>query len=70
VLSQEAIDQYRQMSLSDKLRLTLQMTRDATPFLLVGTPEQVARKFELLRRENDLWNWNMLTGIARTRKDP
>ena len=69
MLSQETLEQYRHMTLAEKLRLTLQMTREATPFLLVGTPEQVARKFELLRKENDLRNKNMLAGIARTRKD-
>jgi hypothetical protein len=70
MLSRETLELYRRMTLSDKLRLTLQLTREATPYLLVGTPEQVGRKFELLRRENDLRNKNMLAGIARTRRDP
>lgn len=68
MLSRVTIEQYRRMPLSEKLRLTLQLTREATPFLLVGTPDQVARKFELLRKENDLRNQNMLAGIARARK--
>ena len=55
-------------SLVPKLRLTLQMIREETPYLLRGTPEQVDRRFELLRRQNDERNLRMLTGIARTRE--
>lgn len=36
--------------------------------LLKGTPEQVDRRFELLRRQNDERNRRMLEGIARTVK--
>jgi hypothetical protein len=44
------------------------MIRVETPYLLRGTPEQVDRRFELLRRQNDERNLRMLTGIARTRE--
>jgi hypothetical protein len=44
------------------------MIREATPYLLQGTPEQVDRRFELLRRQNDERNRRMLEGIARTRE--
>lgn len=69
MLSRETLETYRSMSNEQRLRLTLQMIREATPYLLQGTPEQVARKFELLRSENDLRNRRMLEGIARTRTD-
>jgi hypothetical protein len=67
MLSRETLESYRRMTNAERLRLTLEMTRKSTAFLLKGTPEQVARKFELIRRENDERNHNMLTAIARTR---
>ena len=68
MLSEETLERYRCMTPAERLKLTLQMIRDATPFLLQGTPEQVDRRFELLRRQNDERNRRMLTGIARTRE--
>ncbi len=68
MLSEETLEEYRSMTNTERLKLTLQMIRDATPFLLQGTPEQVDRRFELLRRQNDERNRRMLTGIARTRE--
>ena len=68
MLSEETLEEYRSMTNAERLKLTLQMIRDATPFLLQGTPEQVDRRFELLRRQNDERNRRMLTGIARTRE--
>jgi hypothetical protein len=56
------------MSTSERLRIVLDMIREETPYLLRGTPEQVARRFELLRRQNDERNRRMLEGIARTRE--
>ncbi len=67
MLSRESLDQYRRMSNSERLRLVLQMIEEQTPYLLQGTPRQVARRFELLRRENDERNRRMLEAIARTR---
>jgi hypothetical protein len=67
MLSSESLDAYRRMSPGQRLELTLAMIRENTPFLLRGSPEVVARRFELLRRENDARNRNMLTAIARTR---
>jgi hypothetical protein len=58
------------MTNAERLKLTLEMIRENTPYLLRGTPEQVARRFELLRRQNDERNLRMLTAIARTREQP
>jgi hypothetical protein len=69
MLSQETLEAYRRMTNEERLRITLDMIRDAVPYLLAGTPEQVDRKFELLRLQNDLRNQRMLAGISRTRKD-
>jgi hypothetical protein len=69
MLSPETLEAYRRMTPGERLRLTLTMIREELPYLLRGTPEQVDRRFELLRRQNDERNLRMLTGIARTR-DP
>jgi hypothetical protein len=70
MLSPESLERYRRMSLSERLELVLQMIREETPHLLAGPPDVVDRRFELLRRENDLRNEAMLRGIARTRRRP
>jgi hypothetical protein len=69
MLSPESLEQYRQMTPAERMRLTLRMIDEEIPFLLRGTPAQVDRKFELLRRQNDERNLRMLRGIARTRDD-
>lgn len=68
MLSRETLEQYRRMTPSERLRLTLQMIEENLPYLLRGTPEEVDRRFELLRRQNDDRNRRMLEAIARTRK--
>ena len=70
MLSEETLESYRRMTPAERLRLTLEMIRENTPYLLRGTPEQVDRRFELLRRQNDERNRRMLTAIARTRERP
>jgi len=70
MLSRQSLEQYRRMTNSQRLRLTLQMIDDETAYLLRGTPEQVERRFELLRRQNDARNRRMLEAIARTRDRP
>jgi hypothetical protein len=68
MLSRETLEEYRRMTNAQRLRLTLQMIDENIPYLLRGTSEQVERRFELLRRQNDERNVRMLTAIARTRK--
>jgi hypothetical protein len=70
MLSRETLEQYRRMTPGQRLQLTFQMIDENMPYLLRGTPEQVDRRFELLRRQNDERNLRMLTGIARTRRSP
>jgi hypothetical protein len=67
MLSPESLETYRRMTSSERLRITLQMIREATPYLLAGPPEQVARRFERLRAQNELRNQRILEGIARSR---
>ena len=68
MLSKESLECYRRMTLSEKLQLVEEMIHVETPYLLCGTPEQVDRRFELLRRQNDERNFLILSAIARTRE--
>lgn len=65
MLHTETLEAYRRMTPSERLQLTLNMIRDNTPYLLHGTPDQVRRKFELLRRQNDERNRLILEAFAR-----
>jgi hypothetical protein len=67
MLSRETLEEYRRMTPGQRLALTLKLTQESEPYLLYGDPEQVDRKFELLRRENDERNRRMLEAIARTK---
>lgn len=68
MLSRETLEMYRRMTTAERLKLALEMSDAAMPYLLKGTPEQVDRRFELRRRQNDERNRRMLEGIARTVK--
>ncbi len=70
MLSPETLAEYRRMTPGQRLELALQMTDENLPYLVQGRPEVVERRFELLRRENDLRNHNMRVAMARTRSDP
>lgn len=66
MLSQETIERYRQMTVSERADLVLAMIRDNAPALLKGSKEIVDRRFELLRRQNDERNRVMREHMART----
>lgn len=68
MLSQETLDAYRRMTPGERLAIALEMTQANLPALLEGTPSVVARRFELLRRENDLRNEAIRRAISRTRR--
>ena len=70
MLSRGTLEEYRRMTVGERLALSLKLTEESEPYLLFGTPEQVERKFELLRRENDARNRGMLEAIARTKRQP
>lgn len=67
MLSKETLDAYRRMTPGERLEIALRMTEENLDALLDGPPEIVERRFEMLRRENDERNRNMLTAIARTK---
>jgi hypothetical protein len=66
MLSDEHLERYRRMTPGERLEITFQLMRESTPWLFVGTKEQVDRKFELIRRENDVRTRRMLEAFART----
>ena len=65
MLSREKLEEYRRMTPGERLALTLKMTEEAEPYLLAGTPEVVRRRFELLRRQNDERNNNIVETLRR-----
>jgi hypothetical protein len=68
MLSPETLERYRKMTPGERLALALRLTEESTPYLFAGTPEQVERRFQLLRQQNDERNRRMLEGISRTRR--
>lgn len=68
MLSRETLEQYRQMTPGQRLSLALRMTTEQTPWLFAGPPEVVARRFELLRRQNDDRNQRICEALARAER--
>ncbi len=69
MLSKETLERYRQMTISERAALVVQAMRENWPVMFEGPEEMVAKRFELLRRQNDERNRNMLAGLARTCAD-
>ena len=67
MLSQESLEEYRRMTLAQRARIVMRMIREGQRALLSGPPEIVARRFELLRRQNDDRNRRILEALARTK---
>jgi len=68
VLSRETLEAYRRMTNAERMKLTMQMIEENTPYLLKGPADVVERRFELLRRQNDERTRNMVEGMAHLRK--
>ena len=68
MLSPETLERYRRMTVGERLALTFQLTEEAEPYLFQGTSEQIDRRFEWLRRQNDERNRRMLEGISRSKR--
>lgn len=68
MLSNEQLEQYRRMTPSERLSLSLKMLREQWPALMSGDKEQVDRKFDLINRQNDQRNEALLAGMARLKK--
>jgi hypothetical protein len=68
MLSRATLQAYRAMTPGERLNLACEMSDQAALDLLSGSPEVVARRFELLRRQNDERNRRILEAIARTKR--
>ena len=67
MLHPETLEAYRRMTPSQRLQITLEMIRENAPRMFLGTDQQIDRRFEILRQQNDDRNQRMLEAIARTR---
>lgn len=67
MLSDEAIEQYRKMTPSERLKIAFQMIEASWQYMHIGPPEVVARKRELWERENDERNRRILEVLARSK---
>ncbi len=63
MLSRETLEEYRRMTVGERLALTLKLSNEKFPLLLQGTPEEVDRRFELLHRDKDERNRLILEGL-------
>ncbi len=68
LLSPEQLEEYRRMTPGERIALSLKMTAEQWPAMMSGTKEQIDRRFELLNRENDLGNANILAAFARLKE--
>lgn len=65
MMSQETLEEIRKMTLGERLAQSLEMMDANIPYLFKGTPKQVGRRFELLRRQNDERTRMLCEGLSR-----
>ncbi len=70
MLSAEQLEMYRRMTNAERLVFTLRRIREEWKYLTHGTPQVVARRFELLRRQNDERNRNLRVALSQQSKAP
>jgi hypothetical protein len=67
MLSRETLAKYRRMTPGERLKLTLELSDKHMSSLFKGTPREIERRFERMRRDKAERNFNMLMGLARHR---
>jgi len=67
--SEKKLAEYRQMTPAERLRLTFDLIEEGWPYLNIGTKEQVQRKYQRIREENDLFNRRVLEALARRKRE-
>jgi len=65
MLSPATLESYRRMTPAERLRLTLDSMAENERFFLMGSDEQVSRKFNLLNQRNDERNQALLMGLRQ-----
>ncbi len=68
MLSAETLESYRRMTPSDRLQLTLELSRSAWKALSEGRDAIVARRFLRLEQENDYRNRQISEGLRRSER--
>lgn len=68
MLSRETLESYRRMTPSQRLQLTIDLSRSAWQALSEGSPEIVDRRFLRLEQENDLRNMRICEGLRRAER--
>ena len=68
MLSRETLESYRRMTPSQRLQLTIDLSRSAWQALSEGSPEIVAWRFLRLEQENDFRNMRICEGLRRAEK--
>lgn len=66
MLSPETLESYRRMSPSQRLRLTMDLSRSAWSALSEGIEQIVARRFLRLEQENDYRNRMICEALRRS----
>lgn len=67
MLSQQSISHYLSLPPAERLAIVFEACRRHDPCLLVGLSEEhIDRKFELIRRENDARNANLIAAFKRS----
>lgn len=65
MLSRETLESYRRMTSSERLTLTILAMEESWPWMLVGPPEIVERRFARLRLENHARTLAIAEKLAR-----
>lgn len=70
MMSKKTLEAYRRMTPGERLALTLEAIREATPLLLVGPPDVVDRRFQRIRDEKNARNAAIINKLmAAERRD-
>ena len=67
MLHPETLQRYRQMSLDEKMTLTIQLMRENGRRFWSAPPEVIEKRLEIIRKQNDDRNRRLLEAFARSR---
>lgn len=70
MMSRETAERYRRMTNGERFQITLDLIEENWPYLFKGSPEVVARRLELLRRQNEERNRLYREAFARAGSPP
>lgn len=68
MLHPETLERYRQMSLDEKMAITIQLMRENGVRFWSAPPEVIAKRLKIIRQQNDDRNRRYLEAFARLKK--